>query len=455
MNISILTLFPELYSEFLKASIIGKAQEKNKINAELVNFIDFCRVRRSSEDGSLERSLGKPRERVDAPTFGPGPGMLIRPEVVESAITQQEQKFGSAFKIFFSPHGQKLDQNLFKKLSSKLSEQKHIMLLASRYEGMDARVEEYYADEVISLGDFVLMGGDLPAMCFLEGFLRLIPGIVGNSQSVEHDSFSGPLVDHPEYTEPLEFKGMQVPEVIRSGNHALIKDFREKEAIKRTLNGHFDWLRSSPLTKEIKAKVKEYIPKHYSVLMHGDILLKDKTVGTSSVTSLDIHDIARSSMTYGIEKYYIVTPLKDQQTIVQTLLDFWNIGHGIEYNIHRHNAIKMVRLQNNLDEVIASIENEQGQKPLLIATSAKYHPSTGSGRTDSQYITYFDQSKVWESKRPVLFIFGTGHGLADYILDRCDFILEPLNGFSNFNHLSVRSAAAVIFDKWLGFNIKK
>ncbi|MDR3647318.1 MAG: tRNA (guanosine(37)-N1)-methyltransferase TrmD [Candidatus Babeliales bacterium] len=433
MNISILTLFPELYSEFLKASIIGKAQDKNKINAELVNFIDFCNS----------------KERVDSPTFGPGPGMLIRPEVVESAVTQQEQKFGSAFKIFFSPHGKKLDQNLLKELSAKLAQEKHIMLLASRYEGMDARVEEYYADEIISLGDFVLMGGDLPAMCFLEGFLRLIPGVVGNSDSIENDSFSGPLVDHPEYTSPLEFKGLQVPEVIRSGNHALIHEYRQKKAIERTLNGHFNWLRSQPLTKELKAKVHKEMPTHYAVLMHGDILLKDKTVGTSSVTSLDIHDIARSAMTYGIKNYYIVTPLKDQQTIVQTLLDFWNIGHGIEYNIHRHNAIKMVRLNNNLDEVLAQIEKTEGQKPLLIATSAKYHNNT------ERYITYFDQAKVWKSKRPVLFIFGTGHGLADYILDRCDFILEPLHGFSEFNHLSVRSAAAVIFDKWFGVNLKK
>lgn len=432
MNISILTLFPELYSEFLKASIIGKAQEKNKINAELVNFLDFC----------------KPKERVDSPTFGPGPGMLIRPDVVESAIDSQESKLGSAFKIFFSPHGKKLDQNMLKELSVKLVEKKHIMLLASRYEGMDTRVEEYYADEIISLGDFVLMGGDLPAMCFLEGFLRLIPGIVGNSDSVENDSFSGPLVDHPEYTAPLVFKDMQVPEVIRSGNHALIKEYREKEAIKRTLAKHFNWLRSWPLDQKTKLKIKEYIPKHYAVLMHGDILLKDKTVGTSSVTSLDIHDIARSSMTYGIEKYFIVTPLKDQQTIVKTLLDFWNVGHGIEYNIHRHNAIKIVQLKSYLDEVVAEIEKIEGKKPLLIATSAKYYAS-------ERYITYFDQSKVWESGRPVLFIFGTGHGLADYILDRCDFILEPLYGFSEFNHLSVRSAAAVIFDKWFGINVKK
>jgi tRNA (guanine37-N1)-methyltransferase len=446
MNISILTLFPELYSEFLKASIIGKAQDTYKINAELVNFIDFCPVRQSSH----EQILGQPKERVDSPTFGPGPGMLIRPKVVESAINKQEQKFGSAFKIFFSPHGKKLDQNLLKKLSSRLSQEQHIMLLASRYEGMDARVEEHYANEIISLGDFVLMGGDLPAMCFLEGFLRLVPGIVGNSESVEHDSFSGPLVDHPEYTAPLEFKGMHVPEVIRSGNHALIQDFREQEAIKRTLNGHFNWLRSWPLTKELKAKVLNHIPKHYAVLMHGDILLKDNSVGTSSVTSLDIHDIARSAMTYGMEQYFIVTPLKDQQKIVQTLLDFWNTGHGITYNVHRHNAVKMVRLNNNLDEVIADIEKVEGQKPLLIATSAKY-----SKLLDEKYITYFDQAKVWEPKRPVLFIFGTGHGLADYVLDRCDFILEPLCGFSEFNHLSVRSAAAVIFDKWLGINIKK
>lgn len=431
MNISILTLFPDLYTEFLKASIIGKAEEKKLINTQLVNFLSFC----------------APKERADSPTFGPGPGMLLKPEVVQAAIESQEKKLGPAYKIFFSPHGKKLDQSNLKKISEKIIEKNHVMLLASRYEGMDTRVEEYYADEIISLGDYVLMGGDLPAMCFLEGFLRLVPNIIGNTASVEHDSFSGPLVDHPEYTSPLIFKGLEVPEIIRSGNHAAIENYRKNEAVKRTVNGHFDWLRSFKLPKDIKELAKKYMPKHYVVLMHGDILLKDKSVGTSSVTSIDIHDIARSSKTYGFDGYFIVTPLKDQQTIVNTLLDFWNTGYGTEYNIHRHEAIKMVRLNNNLDEVIAEIENREGVKPLLIATSAKSYDS-------QKYITYFDQAKVWKFNRPILIILGTGHGLADFVLDRCDFILEPLYGFSEFNHLSVRSAAAVIFDRWLGINIK-
>lgn len=431
MNISIITLFPELYDTFLKTSIVGKAKEKELINPELINFLDFC----------------APKERADSPTYGHGSGMLIKPELVESAIETQEKKLGKAFKIFFSPHGKKLDQNYLKELSKKLEGKRHLLLVASRYEGMDSRVEEYYADEVVSLGDFVLMGGDLPVMCFMEGLLRLFPGIVGKQDSVENDSFSGPFVDYPEYTAPLDFKGMQVPEVIRSGNHKEMANFRKNEAVRRTVLNHFDWARSSKLSKEDKKLLKQHIPNHYAVLMHGDVLLKDKTVGTTSVTSLDIHDIARSAKTFGIEKYFIVTPLKDQQNIVNTLMDFWKSGYGTEYNVHRHQAIKSVQLNNNIDEVVKAIEEIEGKKPLLISTSAKYYQS-------DKYITFFDQGKVWESQRPVLLIFGTGHGLSDQILNRCDFILEPICGLTDFNHLSVRSAAAIIFDRWLGLNIK-
>lgn len=434
MNISIITLFPELYGPFFEASLIGRAREKNLISSDIVSLFDFT----------------KPKQRIDSPTFGPGAGMLIRPEVVEQAIETQEQKHGKAFKIFFSPQGEKLTQkmlNSFAQIINK-TENKHVLLVASRYEGMDSRVEEFYADAVISVGDFVLMGGDLPALCFVESFLRLIPGIVGKQESVERESFSGPFVDFPEYTAPIEWKGMEVPEVIRSGNHGLIEKWRERQAALKTVKNHFEWLRSFPLTKQQINLAKEFIPPHYAVLMHSDVLLKDNQAGTTSITSLDIHDIARSAATYGLKNYFIVTPLKDQQSILQVLLDFWQNGFGVEYNVHRHKAVNLVKMSSDIDEVIEQITKIEGRAPLLIATSAKDY-------TNKNFITYFDQTKVWKSGRPVLFLFGTGHGLAPYILDRCDFILGPICGFSDFNHLSVRAAASIIFDRWLGIKIKE
>lgn len=432
MKISILTLFPELYNSFLQTSLLKRAQDKQVITCNVVPLLD----------------LVAPKERIDAPTFGHGPGMLLRPDVIEKGIEKIEEKHGKAFKIFFSPHGKKLDQNSLRQLYQDISNKSgHCMLLPARYEGMDARVEEVYADAVISIGDYVLMGGDLPAMVFLEGLLRLIPGIVGQQESVEKDSFSGAFVDCPHYTAPLEWHGIKVPDVVRSGDHAALAAWRLDQSVKRSVFNHFEWLRSSTLSEQQRSLVHKTIPPHYTALMHTGIVLPDGSEGTSSVTSIDIHDIARSSKTFGIKNYFVVTPLEDQQKIVHTLLDFWQEGYGVTYRESRHQCMKSVVCLKNLDEVIAQIEKQEGLKPLIIATSAKEVAT-------KENITYYNQEQVWKRGRPVLLIFGTGNGLGESIIERCDYILLPIQGFSSFNHLSVRSAAAIILDRWLGNNIK-
>ena len=322
------------------------------------------------------------------------------------------------------------------------------MMVAGRYEGMDTRVEQEYADEIISIGDFVLMGGDLPAMILLEGLLRLVPGVVGKQESVEAESFSGPFVDHPEYTAPVVWKGMEVPEVVRSGNHAEIAKWRKKQAIARTVIGHFDWLRSCNLTEQEKKESSAAMPNHYVALMHEQVVVDDEgRVGTSSVTSMDIHDIARSSKSYGIKQVFIVTPLIDQQKIVRKLLDFWHTGAGIEYNITRHEAVRQVDLVAHLQNVVARITEIEGQPPLIVATSARVVEHPGM-------ITFYDQAQVWHSGRPVLFIFGTGKGLSSEVINQCDYILVPVEGFTEYNHLSVRSAVAIVLDRWMGINVK-
>jgi tRNA (guanine37-N1)-methyltransferase len=432
MKVSILTVFPDLYDCFLQTSLVRRAQEADLIKIQTYGFM----------------SCVPPKQRIDSPTFGPSAGMLLRPDVVEHAIDACEQKDGSALKIFFSPHGKKLDQPLLQSLADRLVEKKHLMLIPARYEGMDARVEQYYADEIISVGDFVLMGGDIPAMMLLEGLMRLIPGVIGRQESVERESFRGPFVDHPEYTAPVEWKHMTVPEIVRSGHHAAIEAWRKEQAAERTVLSHFDWLRSSVMTNAERDLAKKYIPNHYAALMHGEVMVRgSEQVGTTSVTSIDIHDIARSAKTYGLEQFFIVTPLRDQQHIVTTLLDFWQKGAGFEYNESRFEALKQVNLVETLDQVMQAIEEKEGKKPLLIVTSAR---KIGHIPT----ISYEDQSIVWAHKRPVLLIFGTGGGLSEALVNRCDYLLKPVKGFSSYNHLSVRSAAAVIFDRWLGIHEK-
>lgn len=432
MQISILTLFPNLYQEFLRTSLIGRAREREQIKFDLQGLLELC----------------QPKQRIDSPTFGHSSGMLLKPEIIETAITRQEQKFGPAFKIFLSPKGKKLDQQMGQLLAQKLQAQQHVLFMAARYEGIDARVEQVYADLELSIGDYVLMGGDLPAMVTIEALLRNIPGIIGKTDSVELESFSGPFVEYPEYTAPVVWHDLEVPEVLRSGNHAAIDKWRAEQAAERTVRHNFNWLRACELSAQQKQLAKKYIPPHYVVLMHDQVVLKDgQQVGTSSVTSLDLHDIARSAATYGIKNYYIVTPLIDQQKIVQTLLDFWNGSSGIKHNMHRHIAVSKIKLKASLEEVLQDIYAQEQIEPVLVSTSAKVSCL-------AKRISYSDQELVWQRAAPVLLLFGTACGLSAGLLERSDFILGPIAGFSDFNHLSVRSATAIVLDRWLGLQPK-
>lgn len=433
MKISILTLFPELYSPFVSTSLVKRACELGTVQIDVRSLFSFC----------------APKERADGPIFGHGPGLLVRPEVVERAVDAQEGAHGPAFKVFFSPHGRKLDQSFLHEIYGKITDRgSHVMVLPARYEGMDARIEEEYADAIISIGDYVLMGGDLPAMVFLEGLLRFVPGVVGRQESVEEDSFTGPFTDYPHYTAPVVWKGHEVPEVVRSGNHAAQREWQHERAAERTTRDHFDWVRSFALSDGDKKLVRKNIPPHYVALMHTDVLVQKTVEGNSSVTSIDIHDIARSSTTFGFKNYFVVTPLADQQKIVETLLGFWQEGEGVTYNPSRHRAVSSACWAKDFDDVVAQIEMAEGKKPIVVATSARR-------LAGKKNITYDDQGLVWGHERPVLFLFGTANGLAPTLVDRCDYVLDPIEGLSSFNHLSVRSAAAIVFDRWLGLQVRR
>ncbi|HTM06541.1 MAG TPA: tRNA (guanosine(37)-N1)-methyltransferase TrmD [Patescibacteria group bacterium] len=434
MKVSLVTVVPDLYKPFLSLSLLGKAVEKGVCSFTIKSFMDYV----------------KPKERIDTPTCGPTAGMVIRPEVVQRAVESAETTYGPAFKIFFSPHGRLLNQQRLQKIYARmqLEDVAHILLIVGRYEGMDARVEEVYADELLSVGNFVLMGGDLPAMMFLEAFARLIPGVVGRQESVEQDSFSGPLLDYPEYSLPVEWKGLRVPDIVKSGNHGAITTWRYEKAIVRTVFNHFDWLRLFELKASQKQKIIQTIPPHYVALMHTDVLIgKEQLPGNTSVTSIDVHDIARSSCTYGVQQFFVVTPLKDQQAIVGQFLYFWQEGRGITYNENRHQALELVKVVSLLDDAIQIIRDKHHKDPLIMVTSAKTMDVT-------KIISYHDQTEVWKKERPVLLVFGTGQGLSPSLIEKADYGLIPIEGFTEYKHLSVRSAAAIILDRWLGVQKK-
>lgn len=443
MKISIISVFPEFHQSINALSIIGKAVHQGLVSFDFIRFSDLC----------------EPKERIDEPTCGPGAGMILKPLVVQKAIELAEQRSGKGFKIFFSPHGTVLTQPILRQYAAQFFAQEdsnsseaqknepvpHLILVCGRYEGIDERVERHYADTLISIGDYVLMGGDLPAQVFLEGLLRLLPGVIGNQESVEQESFESAFLDHPHYGLPVEWKGMQIPDVLRSGNHAAIDAWRKNAAAKRTIENRFDWFtRAQPDTASI-ALARKFIPVHYVAVMHTQVIIKGGTVGQTSIPSIDIHDIARACASYGIKNFFIVSPLLDQQKIVATFMEFWLSPDGAKYNENRHQAISSIRPVLSYDEMINAIAQKEGQEPLVICTSAR-------NVEHKRQIDYFSQKTVWAQEKPVLFLFGTGQGLSDELVQKSDFVLAPIEGLTDYNHLSVRSAVSIILDRWLGLS---
>lgn len=444
LRISLITVFPELYDSFLNTSLIARARERGILDVELFRIADFC----------------IPKERIDAPTIGHGPGMVLKPDVMERVIESVIEKRGDGTIIFLTPQGVPLTQTVVRQLGSewglvsspenqeKQPADKHLILVCSRYEGVDARTEEEYADLRLSIGDYVLMGGDLPAQVFLEALSRLIPEVVGNESSVSEDSYETPYLDHDQYALPVTWRNKLVPDILRSGNHGAVALWRKANALKKTLLSRFDWLRAHPALEAEKNEVIKAVPFHYVVLMHDEVMVKTEfgiEEGTSSVTSIDIHDIARSSCSYGVKKFFIVTSLADQQAIVEHFLGFWKSDFGEKYNPSRASAVGQVVLVKSLDEVVAAIAQEEGVKPLLVTTSARRSEK-------GTKIDFYSQGQVWAHNRPVLLVFGTAQGLSPRLVGAADYLLLPVQGFVDFNHLSVRSAVAVVLDRWLGYN---
>lgn len=214
MKVDVLTLFPEMFVA-LNSSITGKAISKSLINLNLINFRDFAENKQN---------------HVDDTPFGGGPGMLLLPQPVFSAYDTIDQS-DRPRTIILDPGGKTFNQEL----AEDLAQEKHLVFICGHYEGFDERIKVLASDE-ISLGDFVLSGGELPCMIILDSIIRLIPGVLGNNLSTKTESFSHNLLEYPQYTRPRDFRGMRVPEVLVSGDHQAIRKYQLKQAIKRTKN---------------------------------------------------------------------------------------------------------------------------------------------------------------------------------------------------------------------------
>jgi tRNA (guanine37-N1)-methyltransferase len=242
MRFDILTLFPEMFSSPFQESILAKAIEKGLIEVRTINIRDFA--------------LDKHRIVDDAP-YGGGQGMVMKVEPIARAIEQVKSEDPSVRTIYLTPEGKPLNQEMARQLSSR----SHLILLCGRYEGVDERVRELFVDEEISIGDYVLTGGELAAMVLIDAVSRLLPGVLGSDRSAEEDSFFGSLLEYPQYTRPASFRGYEVPEVLLSGNHRAISLWRRKEALRRTWMRRPDLLSKASLSEEDK-KILEEISKN-------------------------------------------------------------------------------------------------------------------------------------------------------------------------------------------------
>lgn len=216
MKFSILTLFPDLIDTYTQTSIIGRARKAGLIEVDAVNFRDF------STD---------PHKKVDDSPFGGGSGMVLSCQPIESAWQSLLPLRQPARILMTSPAGRCLDHAFVR----ELSECKQLVILCGHYEGFDERIKQLIPEiEEVSIGDFVLTGGELPALCIIDAVTRLIPGAVQKFSSVEADSFYDGLLDYPHYTRPAEYKGLKVPDVLLSGNHAEIEKWRKEQALEKT-----------------------------------------------------------------------------------------------------------------------------------------------------------------------------------------------------------------------------
>jgi tRNA (guanine37-N1)-methyltransferase len=240
IKFEILSIFPEMFASPLNFSLLKKAQEKNLLN------ISVHDIREWAED--------KHKMTDDAP-YGGGCGMVMKVEPVERALSAIINPEEDPIVILMTPQGESLNQ----KIAAELSQEKQVIIICGRYEGVDERIREHLVDREISIGDYILTGGELAALVLIDTVSRLIPDVLGNPESISSESFSENLLEYPQYTRPARYKGWPVPDVLQSGNHSQIEQWRRRESLKRTYKRRPDLLGKITLSAEDKKLLDKII----------------------------------------------------------------------------------------------------------------------------------------------------------------------------------------------------
>ena len=292
-------------------------------------------------------------------------------------------------------------------------------------------------DLEVSLGDFVLTGGEMPAMAIVDAISRLIPGVVGKSTAVQDDSFYSGMLDNPHYTRPASWQGSDVPEVLLSGDAKAIEKWRRRQSVERTLKRRPDIVGRAGIMPWLSGGA-------YVMEVHYPVLDKRGEKSSTAITGMDIHDIARACRTYGIKKYLLVTPLAQQREMAKRIIGHWTEGWGSTYNPDRKEAFSTIKIFASVPKALAWVKEKEKREPYKIATTAKSQQEATHWLTLKREIMLGDRSPV--------FIFGTGWGLHDEVLQASDAVMTPITGGTdNWNHLSVRSAVSITLDRFFGW----
>ncbi|MDR3279191.1 MAG: tRNA (guanosine(37)-N1)-methyltransferase TrmD [Synergistaceae bacterium] len=419
VEICVVTAFPDIVRSYMASSVLGRGVASGALEVSVIDIRDFA--------------SGDYRQ-IDDYSYGGG-GMVLMSGPLEAAIDSAAPP-DERFVVYPSPQGVTLHQELVEDLR-RIAGTRRLVIVCGHYEGVDERFVERCVDMEISMGDFVLTGGELPALAIVDAVARLVRGVVGRFEAVREDSFFSGMLDHPHYTRPEVWNGDAVPGVLMGGNHGEIVRFRRRQAVRRTISRKPEAIARAGVMPYLEFGV-------YVVQLHHPVLDRNGNVSTTALTGMDLHDVARVCRTYGVKKYIVATPLDSQRDMIHKIAGHWITGYGAEFNPDRAEAMKTIKTTRSLKQALGWVEEKEHRPPFTIATTARERSDSSSWLTLKE--------RILRVSRPVVFIFGTGWGLSDEVMVSSDAVMAPiLGGDDGYNHLSVRSAASIALDRFFGF----
>lgn len=428
MKFDIVTIFPGFFDSVFSFGVISRAVESKALE---INVHD------------LRTYSAEKHGKTDDTPYGGGSGMLMTPGPIGNAIGRIREKGLRSAVILTTPKGEEFDD----RKAQELCGFEQLIILCGRYEGVDDRVSELYVDMKISTGKYINSGGEYACSLIVDAVSRYLPGVLGNTESLASESLTNGLLQYPQYTKPRTYKGKKVPELLLSGDHEKIRKWRRQESIKSTFIHNPASLDDAQLSKEEDAFLKELKTgdspgfRVYIALVHYPAYNSRLEVVSTAFKSIDAHDISRDATTYGVKKFYLINPVEEQRRLAGRLVDHWTEGEGRNFNETKSKAFGIISIMSTIEEAVGQIEEIEGEKPKIVVTDARFSDDMTGYRAVRE--------KIFENTEPFLILFGTGWGLTLETIKAADYVLKPISGYSEFNHLSVRSAAAVVLDRLL------